>query len=110
MGWKVIISICFKPYIAILDAIYTSDVWVKKVRKLKGILKANLWLCSKVSGEANETQIAEALKRYSERAFFVREALFHLFSLTHVMEKTKPEILKVRVRNWIQKFLNSLPG
>ncbi|OWK04530.1 ZYG11B, partial [Cervus elaphus hippelaphus] len=48
----------------------------------------------KVSGEANETQIAEALKRYSERAFFVREALFHLFSLTHVMEKTKPEILK----------------
>jgi Zyg-11 family protein len=54
-----------------------------------------------VSGEANETQIAEALKRYSERAFFVREALFHLFSLTHVMEKTKPEILKVRTRNWM---------
>lgn len=51
----------------------------------------------KVSGEANETQISEALKRYSERAFFVREALFHLFSLTHVMEKTKPEILKVKL-------------
>ncbi|XP_048352846.1 protein zyg-11 homolog B isoform X2 [Sphaerodactylus townsendi] len=50
----------------------------------------------KVSGEANETQISEALKRYSERAFFVREALFHLFSLTHVMEKTKPEILKLQ--------------
>lgn len=49
-----------------------------------------------MSGEANETQISEALKRYSERAFFVREALFHLFSLTHVMEKTKPEILKVK--------------
>lgn len=53
-------------------------------------------VCSKVSGEANETQISEALKRYSERAFFVREALFHLFSLTHIMEKTKPEILKVK--------------
>uniref|UniRef100_A0A8C8R5X8 Zyg-11 family member A, cell cycle regulator n=1 Tax=Pelusios castaneus TaxID=367368 RepID=A0A8C8R5X8_9SAUR len=51
----------------------------------------------KVSGEANETQISEALKRYSERAFFVREALFHLFSLTHSMEKTKPEILKLVV-------------
>uniref|UniRef100_K7G4F3 Zyg-11 family member A, cell cycle regulator n=1 Tax=Pelodiscus sinensis TaxID=13735 RepID=K7G4F3_PELSI len=51
----------------------------------------------KVSGEANETQISEALKRYSERAFFVREALFHLFSLTHIMEKTKPEILKLVV-------------
>ncbi|XP_061488986.1 protein zyg-11 homolog B isoform X3 [Rhineura floridana] len=50
----------------------------------------------KVSGEANETQISEALKRYSERAFFVREALFHLFSLTHIMEKTKPEILKLQ--------------
>ena len=62
-----------------------------------------------MSGEANETQIAEALKRYSERAFFVREALFHLFSLTHVMEKTKPEILKVRIRNWIWKFWRYLP-
>ncbi|KAM6456406.1 protein zyg-11 homolog B isoform 3-T3 [Liasis olivaceus] len=51
----------------------------------------------KVSGEANETQISEALRRYSERAFFVREALFHLFSLTHFMENTKPEILKLVV-------------
>uniref|UniRef100_A0A8C6XW05 Zyg-11 family member B, cell cycle regulator n=1 Tax=Naja naja TaxID=35670 RepID=A0A8C6XW05_NAJNA len=50
----------------------------------------------KVSGEANETQISEALRRYSERAFFVREALFHLFSLTHFMENTKPEILKLQ--------------
>ncbi|MGH0160816.1 UNVERIFIED_CONTAM: hypothetical protein FKN15_063094 [Acipenser sinensis] len=49
----------------------------------------------KVSGEANEAQICEALRRYSERAFFVREALFHLFSLTHVMEKVPPDILKV---------------
>uniref|UniRef100_A0A8C7XJM2 Zyg-11 family member, cell cycle regulator n=1 Tax=Oryzias sinensis TaxID=183150 RepID=A0A8C7XJM2_9TELE len=45
----------------------------------------------KVTGEANETQICEALRRYSEREGFVREALFHLFSLTHVMEK--PRIL-----------------
>lgn len=59
-----------------------------------------------MSGEANETQIAEALKRYSERAFFVREALFHLFSLTHVMEKTKPEILKVRIKKLNMKILN----
>ncbi|XP_064415887.1 protein zyg-11 homolog isoform X3 [Latimeria chalumnae] len=50
----------------------------------------------KVSGEANETQIAEALRRYSERAFFIREALFHLFSLTHIMEKPKPDILKLQ--------------
>nr|XP_034959130.1 protein zyg-11 homolog B-like [Zootoca vivipara] len=55
------------------------------------------FLLFKVSGEANETQISEALKRYSERAFFVREALFNLFTLTHIMEKTKPEILKLVV-------------
>lgn len=48
-----------------------------------------------VTGEANETQICEALRRYSEREGFVREALFHLFSLTHVMEKPRPDILKV---------------
>ncbi|XP_041126527.1 protein zyg-11 homolog isoform X1 [Polyodon spathula] len=51
----------------------------------------------KVSGEANKAQICEALRRYSERAFFVREALFHLFSLTHVMEKVPPDILKLVV-------------
>ncbi|XP_059840203.1 protein zyg-11 homolog [Hypanus sabinus] len=51
----------------------------------------------KVSGEANEVQISEALRRYSERAFFVREALFHLFSLTHSMEKPLPELLKLVV-------------
>ncbi|XP_044157430.1 protein zyg-11 homolog B [Bufo gargarizans] len=51
----------------------------------------------KVSGEANQIQIAEALRRYSERSFFVREALFHLFSLTHAMEKSNPEMLKLVV-------------
>ncbi|KAM3876149.1 protein zyg-11 homolog [Diretmus argenteus] len=51
----------------------------------------------KVTGEANETQICEALRRYSEREGFVREALYHLFSLTHVMEKPRPDILKLVV-------------
>ncbi|KAA8589280.1 hypothetical protein FQN60_012645 [Etheostoma spectabile] len=51
----------------------------------------------KVTGEANETQICEALRRYSEREGFVREALFHLFGLTHVMEKPRPDILKLVV-------------
>ncbi|XP_030062511.1 protein zyg-11 homolog isoform X4 [Microcaecilia unicolor] len=51
----------------------------------------------KVSGEGNATQIAEALRRYSERSFFVREALFHLFSLTHVMDRATPEMLKLVV-------------
>ncbi|CAN9500617.1 unnamed protein product [Ophioblennius macclurei] len=51
----------------------------------------------KVAGEANETQICEALRRYSEREGFVREALFHLFSLTHVMEKPRHDILKLVV-------------
>ncbi|XP_048833366.1 protein zyg-11 homolog [Brienomyrus brachyistius] len=51
----------------------------------------------KVTGEANEAQICEALQRYTERECFVREALFHLFSHTHVMEKPRPDILKLVV-------------
>lgn len=54
---------------------------------------------TQVTGEANETQICEALRRYGEREGFVREALFHLFSLTHVMEKPRPDILKVNQRS-----------
>ncbi|XP_051789209.1 protein zyg-11 homolog isoform X1 [Erpetoichthys calabaricus] len=60
----------------------------------------------KVAGEANETQICEALRRYSERAFFVREALFHLFSLTHVMDKPRPDMLKLVVTGMKNHPLN----
>nr|XP_028589291.1 protein zyg-11 homolog B-like [Podarcis muralis] len=49
----------------------------------------------KVSGGENEMQISEALKRYSERACFVKEAFFHLFTQTCFMRITKPEILKL---------------
>uniref|UniRef100_A0A8D0DVN4 Zyg-11 family member A, cell cycle regulator n=1 Tax=Salvator merianae TaxID=96440 RepID=A0A8D0DVN4_SALMN len=49
----------------------------------------------KVSGGENETQISEALKRYSDRACFVKEAFFHLFTQTCFMRITKPEILKL---------------
>ncbi|XP_073419742.1 protein zyg-11 homolog B [Dendrobates tinctorius] len=62
----------------------------------------------KVSGEANQIQIAEALRRYSERSFFVREALFHLFSLTHAMEKANPEMLKLVVIG-MRNHLTNLP-
>uniref|UniRef100_R4G9Y7 Zyg-11 family member A, cell cycle regulator n=1 Tax=Anolis carolinensis TaxID=28377 RepID=R4G9Y7_ANOCA len=49
----------------------------------------------KVSGGENEMQISEALKRYSERACFVKEAFFHLFTQTCFLRITKPEILKL---------------
>ncbi|KAM9129565.1 protein zyg-11 homolog B-like [Pangshura tecta] len=49
----------------------------------------------KVSGGANEIQISEALKRYSERSYFVKEAFFRLFTQTCFMRITKPEILKL---------------
>lgn len=69
------------------------SLWSKKALK---IIFVKLYsVCKQVTGEANETQICEALRRYSEREGFVREALFHLFSLTHVMEKPRPDILKV---------------
>lgn len=58
--------------------------------------------CVQVTGEANETQICEALRRYSEREGFVREALFHLFSLTHAIEKPRPDILKVHTHQQIK--------
>lgn len=61
-------------------------------------------MSKQVTGEANETQICEALRRYSEREGFVREALFHLFSLTHVMEKPRPDILKVKAHKVETKY------
>lgn len=68
-----------------------------------GLVNCCVLLCEQVTGEANETQICEALRRYSEREGFVREALFHLFSLTHVMEKPRPDILKVNPHHDVRK-------
>uniref|UniRef100_S4R671 Zyg-11 family member, cell cycle regulator n=1 Tax=Petromyzon marinus TaxID=7757 RepID=S4R671_PETMA len=49
----------------------------------------------KVTGEANENQITEALRRYGDRAFFIREALYHLFSRTPNLNQPRPDLLKL---------------
>ncbi|KAK2822069.1 hypothetical protein Q5P01_022134 [Channa striata] len=49
----------------------------------------------KVTGEANENQVCEALRRYRDRECFVREALVHLYTLTTDIDKTRPDILKL---------------
>ncbi|XP_038124608.1 protein zyg-11 homolog isoform X2 [Cyprinodon tularosa] len=48
----------------------------------------------KVTGEANENQLWEALRRYRERECFIREALVHLYSLTTDTDKPQPDTLK----------------
>ncbi|KAM6948705.1 protein zyg-11 homolog [Aplochiton taeniatus] len=49
----------------------------------------------KVTGEANEVQICEALGRYGERECFTREALVQLYNLTTDVDKPRPHILKL---------------
>lgn len=48
-----------------------------------------------VTGEANEHQVCEALRRYRDRECFVREALVHLYDLIADSDKPRPDILKV---------------
>nr|XP_046265369.1 protein zyg-11 homolog isoform X2 [Scatophagus argus] len=49
----------------------------------------------KVTGEANENQVCEALRRYSDRECFIREALFHLYNLITDIDKPRPDMLKL---------------
>ncbi|XP_054889766.1 protein zyg-11 homolog isoform X2 [Poeciliopsis prolifica] len=51
----------------------------------------------KVTGEANEKQLCEALRRYRERECFVKEALIHLYRLTTDTDKPQPDMLKLVV-------------
>ncbi|XP_047223220.1 protein zyg-11 homolog isoform X2 [Girardinichthys multiradiatus] len=51
----------------------------------------------KVTGEANENQLWEALRRYRERECFIREALVHLYNLTTDTDKPQPDTLKLVV-------------
>uniref|UniRef100_A0A674B9B4 Protein zyg-11 homolog n=1 Tax=Salmo trutta TaxID=8032 RepID=A0A674B9B4_SALTR len=62
----------------------------------------------KVTGEANEKQICESLRRYRERECFTREALVHLYQLTNDMyDQTRPDILKL-VLGGMQNYSESL--
>ncbi|XP_034411598.1 protein zyg-11 homolog [Cyclopterus lumpus] len=49
----------------------------------------------KVTGEANENQVCEALRRYRDRECFIREALVHLYNLTTDIDKPRPDMLKL---------------
>ncbi|XP_034071379.1 LOW QUALITY PROTEIN: protein zyg-11 homolog [Gymnodraco acuticeps] len=49
----------------------------------------------KVTGEANENQVCEALRRYRDRECFIREALLHLYNLTTDIDKPRPDMLKL---------------
>ncbi|KAF1383462.1 hypothetical protein PFLUV_G00132140 [Perca fluviatilis] len=61
----------------------------------------------KVTGEANEDQVCEALRRYRDRECFVREALIHLYNLTTDIDKPRPDILKL-VLSAMQNHTTSL--
>ncbi|XP_029803796.1 protein zyg-11 homolog A [Suricata suricatta] len=49
----------------------------------------------RVAGEANMSQISEALSRYRNRSCFMKEALYRLFTETFSMQVTMPAILKL---------------
>ncbi|XP_075876877.1 protein zyg-11 homolog isoform X2 [Nelusetta ayraudi] len=49
----------------------------------------------KVTGEANETQVCEALRRYQGRECFVQEALVHLYNLVIDISEARPDMLKL---------------
>ncbi|XP_040026539.1 protein zyg-11 homolog isoform X4 [Gasterosteus aculeatus] len=49
----------------------------------------------KVTGEANENQVCEALRRYRDRECFIREALVHLYNLTADIDKPRPDMLEL---------------
>ncbi|XP_073348260.1 protein zyg-11 homolog isoform X2 [Pagrus major] len=49
----------------------------------------------KVTGEANENQVCEALRRYRDRECFIREALIHLYNLITDIDSPRPDMLQL---------------
>lgn len=52
-------------------------------------------MCVQVTGEANENQVCEALRRYTERECFVQKALVQLYRLTTDADTAQPDMLEV---------------
>ncbi|XP_077981711.1 protein zyg-11 homolog B-like [Glandiceps talaboti] len=49
----------------------------------------------KVTGEANEKQVLEALKRYSNRANYMHKTLCTLFNMTQTLDKARVDIVQL---------------
>lgn len=52
----------------------------------------------KVTGDTNESQVCEALRRYRDRECFIQEALVHLYNLTTDIDSPRPDMLKLVLR------------
>uniref|UniRef100_A0A672YEF2 Protein zyg-11 homolog n=1 Tax=Sphaeramia orbicularis TaxID=375764 RepID=A0A672YEF2_9TELE len=61
----------------------------------------------KVTGEANENQVCEALRRYRDKECFIREALVHLYNLTTDIDRPRPDLLQL-VLSGMQSHPSSL--
>lgn len=48
-----------------------------------------------VTGEANERQVVESLRRYTSRILYMQKTLYTLFSLTQEMIAPREDIIKV---------------
>lgn len=90
--------------------------WLKVVfvyfLNMRSVFSAALTLlicgvCAQVTGEANEDQVHEVLRKYIERECFVREALLHLYSLTVDTEKPQPDMLKVMLLSFYTQHSSS---
>ncbi|KAL3887228.1 hypothetical protein ACJMK2_027175 [Sinanodonta woodiana] len=65
-----------------------------------------------VTGEANERQLLECLRRYANRQTYVKRALINLYSVTSEMTEPREDILKLLLlaikqhpnHNWIQEL------
>lgn len=67
-------------------------------------------VCVQVTGEADQNQVCEALRRYRDRECFIREALTHLYSLTIDTDKPQPDVLKVLCSGFYTDCINILTG
>ncbi|XP_021353883.1 protein zyg-11 homolog B-like [Mizuhopecten yessoensis] len=48
-----------------------------------------------ISGDANERQVLEALRRYVQRVVYVQKSLYTLFRLTQAMEEPREDIVRL---------------
>ncbi|XP_049603226.1 protein zyg-11 homolog isoform X2 [Syngnathus scovelli] len=89
------------------EAAVAAFVEARKELVFLGLLATGICACPalsaqknlKVTGQAHEKQLCEALRRYGDRVCFTREALYHLYILTTDSQKPQTEILELVVKS-----------
>ena len=76
-------------------SLYDENIKLGKLFFKVGKAQLCVVILLQISGEANESQIMESLRRYQNRPIYVQRALYYLFGITQGFSEPRTDVIRV---------------